>query len=152
MSGKLVGPLRQERATICIALKGREVLVEKHYDPEDQLELMAKSFIDKKLSLLALQLQMRGADEGETENLLRNLVSLEKFCLIDLSRFIDLMSQRVGNLNDPVFVIGAIAENVTRFQPDANHAVIMAGVLINDFAALNDPEKEKQFAAALKGN
>jgi hypothetical protein len=152
MSGKLVGPLRQERATICIALKGREVLVEKHYDPEDQLELMAKSFVDKKLSLLALQLQMRGADEGETENLLRNLVSLEKFCLIDLSRFIDLMSQRVGNLNDPVFVIGAIAENVTRFQPDANHAVIMAGVLINDFAALNDPEKEKQFAAALKGN
>jgi len=148
----LVGPVRQDKAVFRVKIREREVLVDKLFDPRDELELMAKSFMDRKLSVLALQLQMKGADEGEIESLIKKLVSLEKFNIIDLSRFLDIMMRRVGNLHDPVFVLGAIADNVNRLQPDANHAVVMAGVLVEDFAALNDPEKERDFAASLRGN
>lgn len=152
MSGKLAGPLRREKATFSFRVGTREVLVDKLYDPEDQLELMAKSFMDKKLAVLALQLQMKGASEEESEKLLRKLVSLEKFGLLDLSRFLDLVGRHVGNFHDPLMVIDAIADNVARFQPDADHAVIMAGVLAGDFAGIDDAQKERDFAMALKGN
>ena len=149
---KLIGPIRKETATISFKVRSKEVLVDKLYDPHDQLELMAKSFISKKMDILALQLSYMGCPDDEIERLITTLTGLEKFNLIDLCRFLDLISQKIGKLHDPVFVIDAIAYNVTRFQPDPNHAVIMAGVLISDFAALNDPKKEKEFAASLKGN
>jgi hypothetical protein len=147
-----MGPIRQEKVTFSVKIRDKDILVDRLYDPQNQLERLAKSFMDKKLSVLALQLQMKGAGEEETERLLKKLVSLEKFSLIDLSRFLDLVCRHTGNFHDPVFVIEAIADNVARFQPDSDHAVIMAGVLAQDFAALTDPKKEKEFAAALKGN
>jgi hypothetical protein len=152
MAGKLIGPIRREKARIHVSFGEKEVLLEKMYDPSDQLELLAKSILGKKLSLLALQLRMMGSVEVEAEGLARKLVSLERFNLIDLTRFLDVVSQRVGRLTEPVVVIGAIAENVTRFQNDPNRAVIAAGLLMERFASLRDPEEEKKFAAALKGN
>jgi hypothetical protein len=149
---KLVGPIRREKAAFSYNVRNREVLIEKMYDPEDQLEHLAKSVLSKKLDVLSLQLSHMGSPDDEIERLITTLVGLEKFSLIDLSRFLDLVSRHVGNFHDPVFVIDAIAENVTRFQPDSNHAVIMAGVLAGDFAALDDPKKEKDFASNLKGN
>jgi hypothetical protein len=149
---KLVGPIRKERATFSFKIRDKDVLVDRLYDPQDQLELIAKSVISKKLDVLSLQLSHMGSRDDEIERLITTLVGLEKFNLIDLSRFLDLVCRHTGNFHDPVFVIEAIAENVTRFQPDSDHAVIMAGVLAGDFATLDDPKKEKDFAAALKGN
>lgn len=149
---RLIGPIRKERAVFSVSIKEREVLLDKLYDPEDQLELMAKSFMDRKLSVLALQLQMRGAGEEEVEGLLRKILSHEKFSILDISRFVDLMGRRIGDLRDPALVIGAIFDNVVAFQPDANHAIVMAGVLIEDFVGLKDSEEERKMAAGLKGN
>ncbi|HSB46588.1 MAG TPA: hypothetical protein VLD37_01135 [Candidatus Bilamarchaeum sp.] len=149
---KLVGPLRKESVSIRFRVREREVLLDKLYDPEDQLQLMAKAVVSRKLEVFALQLAYMGCSGEHIEGLARKLVSLERFDVTDLCRFLDIVMLKVGNLHDPLFVIDAIADNVTKFQPDSNHAVVMAGVLIQDFASMDDPKKERDFAAALKGN
>ncbi len=148
---KLIGPLRQEKAELSFRLGSKDVLVDRLFDPQDQMELFAKSVVPKKLSVLALQLQCLGCPEQETEKLLRWLASETRFSLSGLSEYLDIVSTRVGSLPHPSAVIRAVADNALRFQPDQRSALAAAMGMVQRFSALSPQEAEAELAA-LKGN
>src|SRR4030095_12376898 len=152
MSGKLVGPIRRESAQLAFRLHTREVLVEKKYNPEDQLELLAKSVVPKKLETLAIQLQVKEASHDRIEKLLKRLSGEEKFSMRDLSEYLDIVMHHVGSFHDPVFVIEAVTFHSLRLRSDVKLALPFALDRFKDFTMTDGPEQETQICIELLGH
>lgn len=151
MRNKLIGPLRQGRADLTFRLGARDVLVDRLFDPQDQMEAFAKSVVPKKLSVLSLQLQCLGCPDEGIESLLRHLAVEKRLSLRELSDYLDIVGTCVGSLPQPLDVIRAVADNALGFQPDGRSALACAMRLLRDFASM-PPRDAPAALAALRGN
>ncbi|MFN7991030.1 MAG: hypothetical protein U0R44_02620 [Candidatus Micrarchaeia archaeon] len=141
---------RKRAGRVCIPLRigTKDVLLEKWYDVDDQLEGFSKTVIPAKLSVLSLQLQHMGRGADEIEMLFGTLLSIEGFSLQTLSGFLDAASMRVGNMHDPIAVIQGVALHVAR---TSERPIVAAALIFEHISGLGG-EDEKDLLMTLKGN
>ena len=149
---KLAGPIRKETAQVPFRIGERQVMVERMYDPSDPLELLGKSTLGPKLTVLSIQLKAMGSGDEDIERLARKLVALERLSTSALSSFMDAASMHIGGFRDPLRVICSVAEYSCGFQPDSKGALLSSIHLFKEFASLSGKEEEERMLSGLRGN